>query len=166
MCRAHRSHRGVQGVCTTMASSADSVPGCAVDSAADNADGFASFIAWDNLCTAWQRAALGKRTVPAVARFELAPGDKLVRLHAALAAGTWQPGGYASFAIHEPKRRWISAAPFVDRVVHHALMAVIQPRFDASFIADSCANRPGKGTHKAAKFHDLGRRPHHETLPR
>lgn len=45
--------------------------------------------------------------------------------------------------------RLISAAPFRDRVVHHALCNVIEPRFERRFIFDSYANRPGKGTHRA-----------------
>lgn len=53
------------------------------------------------------------------------------------------------FYIHEPKRRRISAAPFTDRVVHHALCNVIEPVFEPLFIADSYANRRGKGTHRA-----------------
>lgn len=46
-------------------------------------------------------------------------------------------------------RRLISAAPFRDRVVHHALVAVIEPLFEPRFIGDSYANRVGKGTHHA-----------------
>jgi hypothetical protein len=42
-----------------------------------------------------------------------------------------------------------SAAPFWDRVVHHALCNVIEPWFERRFIFDSYANRPGKGTHRA-----------------
>ena len=38
------------------------------------------------------------------------------------------------FTIHEPKRRKISAAPFRDRVVHHALCNRMEPVFDARFI--------------------------------
>jgi hypothetical protein len=59
------------------------------------------------------------------------------------------PGRYQSFYIHEPKRRLISAAPFRDRVVHHALCNLIEPIFERSFIFDSFANREGKGTHRA-----------------
>lgn len=66
-----------------------------------------------------------------------------------LLAKSYQPGPYASFYIHEPKRRLISAAPFRDRVVHHALCNVIEPIFERSFIDDSYANRVGKGTHRA-----------------
>ncbi|MEM6709573.1 MAG: DUF349 domain-containing protein, partial [Pseudomonadota bacterium] len=39
---------------------------------------------------------------------------------------TYRPGAYVSFVIHEPKRRIISAAPFRDRVVHHALCNMIE----------------------------------------
>ncbi len=51
--------------------------------------------------------------------------------------------------IHDPKHRRISAAPFRDRVVHHALCNVIEPIFEKQFIPDSYANRRFKGTHRA-----------------
>jgi hypothetical protein len=51
--------------------------------------------------------------------------------------------------IHDPKQRLVSAAPFRDRVVHHALCNVIEPLFERQFIPDSYANRIGKGTHRA-----------------
>lgn len=66
-----------------------------------------------------------------------------------LAGFTYRPGPYTSFYVHEPKRRLISAAPFRDRVVHHALCNLIEPLFERSFIFDSYANRVGKGTHAA-----------------
>lgn len=56
---------------------------------------------------------------------------------------------YNSFHVHDPKSRLISAAPFPDRVIHHALCRVIEPIFEARFIHDSYACRVGKGTHKA-----------------
>jgi len=43
----------------------------------------------------------------------------------------------------------ISAAPFRDRVVHHALCNVLEPIFEQKFIFDTYANRVGKGTHRA-----------------
>ena len=85
----------------------------------------------------------------AAANFEYHLEDNLVNLQQELATKTYQPGPYQSFFIHEPKRRLISAAPFRDRVVHHALCNVIEPAFERSFIADSYANRVGKGTHRA-----------------
>jgi retron-type reverse transcriptase len=61
----------------------------------------------------------------------------------------YRPGAYRTFEIVEPKRRMISAAPYRDRVVHHALCNIIAPLIERSFIADSYANRVGKGSHKA-----------------
>ncbi len=51
--------------------------------------------------------------------------------------------------MRDSKRRLISAAPFRDRVGHHALVNVIEPLFEERFIGDSYANRVGKGTHRA-----------------
>ena len=55
---------------------------------------------------------------------------------------TWQPGRYTEFHIYEPKQRLISAAPFPDRVVHHAVMNVLEPVFEPTFVFDSYACRP------------------------
>lgn len=51
----------------------------------------------------------------------------------------------------EPKPRMILAAPYRDRVVHHALCNVIMPIFERTFIFDSYANRVGFGTHRALR---------------
>lgn len=59
------------------------------------------------------------------------------------------PGEHHHFRIFEPKQHKMSAAPFRDRVVHHALWNLIEPVFDRRFIPDSYANRIGKGTHAA-----------------
>jgi RNA-directed DNA polymerase len=110
---------------------------------------YASIIDWDNLMLAWRKARRGKRYTPAAAAFERALDRELPALQRELAAECYQPGAYRSFLIHEPKRRKISAAPFRDRVVHHALCNVIEPVFERRFIADSFANRRGKGSHRA-----------------
>ncbi len=104
---------------------------------------------WDNLLLAYRKAAKGKRGHANVAAFEHRLEDNLTLLHEELSAQTFRPGRYTSFYIHEPKRRLISAAPFRDRVAHHALCNVIEPIFERSFISGSYANRIGKGTHRA-----------------
>ncbi|MCP4935127.1 MAG: RNA-dependent DNA polymerase, partial [bacterium] len=110
---------------------------------------FQKLTSWDNLLWAYQRAAKGKRGKANVAAFEHRLEDNLLQLQTELQSKTYQPGGYVSFYIHEPKRRLISAAPFRDRVVHHALCNLIEPIFERCFIPDSYANRVGKGTHRA-----------------
>ncbi len=84
-----------------------------------------------------------------VADFEFDLERNLFDLQAELLDGSYRPGAYRSFYIRDPKRRLISAAPFRDRVVHHALCNVIGPLFERTFIGDSYANRVGKGTHAA-----------------
>ncbi len=110
---------------------------------------YAELCSWDNLLLAYRRASKGKRGQPNVAAFEHHLEDNLLQLQAELRTCTYRPGLYESFYIHEPKRRLISAAPFRDRVVHHALCNLIEPIFERTFIADSYANRVGKGTHRA-----------------
>ena len=104
---------------------------------------------WENLLLAYRKASKGKRGHANVAEFEYRLEDNLLELQHELRAKTYAPGKYHSFYIHDPKKRLISAAPFRDRVVHHALCNLIEPLFEQSFIFDSYANRIGKGTHKA-----------------
>lgn len=106
-------------------------------------------VEWINLEIAFQNASRGKRGRKATAVFEFYLADNLLHLQQELQQKTYLPSGYKSFYIHEPKRRLISAAPFRDRVVHHALCNITTGFFEKRFIFDSYANRMGKGTHRA-----------------
>jgi retron-type reverse transcriptase len=108
---------------------------------------FPQVTSWENLLLAAQKARRGKSRRPNVARFDLDRETELAELRAELLSGAYRPGAYRTFHIYEPKPRLISAAPYRDRVVHHALCNVIEPLFERRFIADSYANRVGKGTH-------------------
>jgi retron-type reverse transcriptase len=108
---------------------------------------YAQVYDWDNLLLAHRKASKGKRGKEPAARFEYHLEDNLIALHDEFRLKTYRPGPYDSFYIHEPKRRLISAAPFRDRVVHHALCNVVEPILERSFIDDSYANRKGKGNH-------------------
>ncbi len=110
---------------------------------------FEKIASWDNLLLAAKKAQKGKRYLPDVAAFHLRQEENLLQLQRELLAKTYQPGAYHTFLIHDPKERMISAAPYRDRVVHHALCNAIEPVFENGFIHDSYANRKGKGTHKA-----------------
>ena len=106
-------------------------------------------ISFEALLCAADTARRGKRFRPAVAAFHFDQERALWKLHEELSSKTYRPGAYRSFFIYEPKKRQISAAPYRDRVVHHALTGVLEPIFERSFIADSYACRKGKGTHAA-----------------
>ncbi|MGQ0605319.1 MAG: reverse transcriptase domain-containing protein [Anaerolineales bacterium] len=110
---------------------------------------YPTLCSFENLYTAYCAARRGKRCLPPAAAFAREQEQELLQLQSELRSLTYQPGPYHSFYIHDPKRRLISAAPFRDRVVHHALIRVIEPIWERRFIFDTYANRVGKGTHRA-----------------
>ena len=114
---------------------------------------------FDNLLGAARQAQKGKRFTSGCRNFNLDLEKNLVSLQRELQDQSYRPGHYNHFRIYEPKERLISAAPYRDRVVHHALVKVMEPIFDRAMIDDSYANRLGKGTHKAVdRFTQFARR--------
>lgn len=106
-------------------------------------------IAFENLHRAAYQVLRGKRgQVQAGEFFDDLEGN-LFQLQRELQTHAYEPGNYRTFWITDPKPRLISAAPFRDRVIHHALVNIIEPIFERRFIPHSYACRTGKGTHKA-----------------
>jgi RNA-directed DNA polymerase len=106
-------------------------------------------IAWENLLAAYRTAGKGKRYRPAVLRFSAQLEENLISIQNHLIWYSWQPGSPREFRVLDPKPRLIQAPPFEDRIVHHALVSVIEPLFERRFIHDSYACRRGKGVHAA-----------------
>jgi retron-type reverse transcriptase len=106
---------------------------------------FEGIVAWENLLLAEKRARKGKRHRIDVAQFHWNLEEELVSIQRDLQEERYRPGPYRSFEISDPKRRMISAAPYRDRVVHHAICNQIEPLLDRSFVFDSYACRKGKG---------------------
>lgn len=98
------------------------------------------------LVRAYYNCRQGKRNKYSALDFELNLERNLEQLYDELQDGSYRPGPSICFVITRPKPREVWAAAFRDRVVHHLLYAKIAPRFHASFIADSCACIPGRGT--------------------
>lgn len=108
-------------------------------------------ITFPNLLLAAKKAQRGKRLRGNVVEFNYNLENNLLQLQAQLQDRCYQPGAYHTFEIFEPKPRIIAAAPYIDRVVHHALCSIIVPIFEPTFIRDSYANRLGYGTHRALR---------------
>ncbi len=108
-----------------------------------------AIVDFPNLLAAARQAQRAKRFRPNVLEFNYSLERSLLRLKAELETKTYQPGKYRTFEIKEPKPRLISAAPYRDRVVHHALCNIILPLIEPSLIYDTYANREQKGTHRA-----------------
>lgn len=80
-----------------------------------------------NLERAACSAQRGKRWQENVLAFNFDRANELMQLQRELTRQIYQPGSYRTFHIYEPKKRLISAAPYRDRVVHHALCNTIAP---------------------------------------
>jgi retron-type reverse transcriptase len=106
---------------------------------------------FENLLAASRQAQKGKRFRDNILRFNYDLEHHLIQLQQELQTQTYRPGDYTTFYVKEPKPRLISAAPYRDRVVHHALCNVIMPIFERTFIYDSYANRVSCGSHRALK---------------
>lgn len=105
----------------------------------------------DNLLLATWKAARGKRERPAVARFLADLDARLDALAEDILAQRAPLGRCRRFTIHDPKRRVITAACFADRVLHHAILNLAEPRFERMLVDSSYACRPGKGVHAAVQ---------------
>jgi len=110
---------------------------------------WAQITSFGNIGRAAKRAARGQRQVRGTARFLERLEIEVLALQRELRAGTWRPARPTTFTIQDPKERVITAAPFRDRVVHHALVDPLEQLFDAALVPETFACRRGKGTHAA-----------------
>jgi len=106
---------------------------------------------FENLHRAYKDASKGKRFRRASLRFKENLEEELITLQNELVWKTYRPGTPRLFYVSDPKKRLISAPPFRDRVVHHALVQIIEEHIDSRFIYDTHACRKGHGVQMAAK---------------
>jgi len=105
----------------------------------------------DNLVIAFKKAKRGKSKKFYVPAFEKNLDENLKNLQKELLEFTYKPKKLKKFIIRDPKTRTIYASAFVDRIVHHAIINLIESIFEKVFIYDSFASRKGKGAHLAIK---------------
>lgn len=105
----------------------------------------------ENLLLAWERFRRGKRAREDVMIFEHRLEDNLFAIHEELLSGVYRHGRYEPFTVNDPKQRTIHKAGVRDRVVHQAIVNVVEPLFEGRFVFDSYSCRVGKGTHAAVR---------------
>jgi len=105
----------------------------------------------ENLFLAFKKAKKSKSKKFYVLEFEKDIKENLLILQEQLIEQTYQPKPLKGFIIRDPKTRKIHASAFVDRIVHHAIVNILEPIFEKVFIFDSYASRKNKGTHKAVE---------------
>ncbi len=110
---------------------------------------FDKLITYENLYTAFKKAYRGCSKSREAMGFNVRLETELIKLRNELTRRNYKPGGYRQFRIYDPKERDIAVAPFRDRVIHHAIVNVLEPVYERIFIHDSYATRKNKGTHKA-----------------
>jgi len=132
---------------TTTTKARRSAPG----PSADQSERHHADFSFSELVDAYFDCRKNKRNTATALAFELNLERNLSRLHDELISGDYRPDRSICFVVTRPKPREVWAADFRDRIVHHLLYNRIAPRFYASFIVDSCACIPGRGTLYAAQ---------------
>lgn len=91
-----------------------------------------------------------KRNTWNALQFEQNLERNLMDLYYELISGEYEPGRSIMFVVTRPKPREVWAANFRDRIVHHVLYNRYADAFYRSFIHDSYACIPDKGTLRAS----------------
>ena len=112
---------------------------------------FDAIVDRENLLLAFSKASRGKADRPDRLAFAANLRDEIEALRAGLLDGTYPIGNYTQFTIRDPKERVITAAPFRERVLQHAIFNVCEPWFDKWMVFDTCASRKGKGQKAAVE---------------
>ena len=109
------------------------------------------FISMENLELAAKKAVKSKKSKWSTRVFETNKHEFLAQLQQMLIDGNFNTSNYRVRRIFEPKERLIYILPlYPDHIVHHALINILGPIWQSTFIRDSYACIPGKGLHKAS----------------
>ncbi|MBE0471769.1 MAG: group II intron reverse transcriptase domain-containing protein [Methyloprofundus sp.] len=104
----------------------------------------------DNFRLAYYKASIGKKSSSGYLNFKEKSASRLAAMRSAINHKTYKPGEPREFWVYEPKPRPITAMPFGDRVVQHALVNILMPIFEKGFMPQSYACRKGRGMHSGA----------------
>ena len=103
----------------------------------------------ENLYLAERKAGKCKTTRKPVVKVRKDLDNYLITLHNSLVNNTYTNSNYRIYSIYEPKLRLIYTLPYYpDRIVHHAIMNILEPIWDKLFIDTSFACRKGRRQHK------------------
>jgi len=113
---------------------------------------FSKIASLENIFLSWDEFRHGKQKKKDVQQFEFCLEQNLFQLQSDLKTKRYRHGDYTSFYIRDPKVRHIHKATVRDRIVHHAVYAILNPIFEPSFIPASFSCRLDKGTHKGVAY--------------
>lgn len=101
----------------------------------------------DNLYLAYSIAKKGKSKQYGVRLFEKNLDENIKKLYNEMIMESYKTSEYSVFTIYDPKEREIYRLPFRDRIVHHAVMNVLEPIWTSIFISHTYSCIKGKGIH-------------------
>ncbi|MFW9882659.1 MAG: reverse transcriptase/maturase family protein [Candidatus Thorarchaeota archaeon] len=113
---------------------------------------------YKNLELAFRKASKGKNKKDYVIEFKKEINKNLLLLKEELELEKYKPSKLTKFTIKDPKTRLIRKSIFKDRIVHHAVVNILDPIYEPRFIADNYANRLNKGTISALQRFDKFKR--------
>jgi RNA-directed DNA polymerase len=113
---------------------------------------YEKIISVDNLMLADEKARKGKSGQYGIQLHDRNRDANIWQLHCQLDDRTFTTSNYHVFTIQEPKERQIHRLPYYpDRIVHHAVMNVMEPLFVSWFTADTYCCIKKRGIHAAAR---------------
>lgn len=112
---------------------------------------YENIISIDNILLADEIARRGKSKQTGIIKFDLDFELNIANIYREFATNTYSTSTYKTRVIYERKERIISILPYKDRIVHHAIMNILEPIFVSTFTSDSYSCIKGKGVHKASE---------------
>ena len=112
---------------------------------------FHKIIDTDNLYLAYQKAKKGKSKRYGVTLFEKNLDQNIMQIQSELISGTYKTSTYDVFTIYEPKERIVYRLPFRDRIVHHAIVNIMEEIWNSIFVTGTYSCIKGRGIHKALR---------------
>ena len=113
---------------------------------------------FDKICTienieeADRKARKNKGIRYGILKHDLHPEKDNAELLESLLNGTYKTSEYSTFKIYEPKERLIYRLPYYpDRIVHHAIMNIMEPIWKSIFIKQTYSSIKNRGIHACAK---------------
>lgn len=112
---------------------------------------YSKIVTLPNIHLAELKARKGKSKKKYVIEFNKNRTENILKLYQSLKNKTFITSRYSHFVIFEPKKRELSKLPYTDRIIHHALLNILEPIFVKSFISQtySCIKR--RGIHLCSK---------------
>lgn len=114
---------------------------------------FEKIVAIDNIKLAHKNASKGKKHYTEVIMFNLNPEYYSLLIRKMLIYGTYRTSEYKrKYKNDKGKMREIFVLPYYpDRIIHHAIMQVLEPIWKKTFINNTYQSIKGRGVHKCKK---------------